>query len=532
MRRVLMVGLIFLLLLSLGESQGKIIIVDDDGGSWADYSSIRDACDNATTNDIIRIFSGEYHEKFIINRSLSLIGNVSNETVIAFYQYSNRTIDINASNVLLSNLMIDGIKTGNQMAIYVRYQNNISIENCTFTNTSRGFVCQNTSNINFYDCSFNSHETTLINFYSSNNITIKRCYFNTSKGWYSVGLTNICQFIRISNCIFDGEGIGIEGVGKTVNCVVVDCIFNSHSGFGYWNGENISVKGCEFSGIHGAGLYRGNSVIENCVITGARSNSSFEGAIRLGRENNQVLNCTFDNNSINDIVILDDYLGISSNNIIAYNRFFDSRGGIQIDGPNTTIHHNWFYHPNSTATLIRGDSKGIFDDGSEGNWWSDYSGDDNNLDYIGDTSFNNDNFPLLTSPPSQTRSTFYNLKLNAYPDESLEEADILFIGEIEIDNNVSDHFVSVYILVDNEFYDQFFYHLNESSNQISFTLKFNDGYHNVTLRIAPDIDVDITVRIHVVKKRSSDSAASIPNIGYVLLAVTTVFLATYRRRSF
>jgi len=537
MRRVLMVGLVLLFLITLEGYQGKTIIVDDDEGGWADYSSIHDAVLNATSNDIIRIYSGVYHEKFIVNTSLSMIGNGSNETVIEFYQYYNCTIDINASNVLITNLKIDGIMTGHQRAIHVFYQNNISIENCTFTNTSLGIIGKNTSNIKVHDCSFFSHEYSAIHLHWSNNITIEHCYvntFNTSE-WYQVGLSN-CQHIRIINSTFNGNSSAISGFGKTVNCLVVDCTFNTRHGFGYENGENVSINRCEFRGTYGAGFYCGNGIIENSVISGFRWNSSSEGAIRLGRENNQVINCTFYNNSINDIAVHKDinfvHGGPSRNNIIAYNRFLGPEGGIQIDGYNTTIHHNWFYHPNSTATLIRGDLKGTFDDGSEGNWWSDYSGDDINIDYIGDAPFNSDNYPLMTSPPSQTRSTVYNLKLNAYPVESLERTDILFISEIEIDNNVSDHFISVYILVDEGFYDQFFYQLNGSSNFISFTHEFSFGYHNVTVRIAPDIDVEVTLQIHIIKKRSSDSSTSIPNIGYVLLAVTTVLLATYRRQSY
>jgi len=113
----------------------------------------------------------------------------------------------------------------------------------------------------------------------------------------------------------------------------------------------------------------------------------------------------------------------------------------------------------------------------------------------------------------------------------LEKEEVLFIGEIEVDG-VMDHWLSLYIFIDNEFYDQFFYQLNGSSNLISFTETLSVGYHNVTLRVAPDIDLKVTLQIHVVNKRSSDSSTSIPNTGYVLLALTTVLLATYRRRSF
>jgi len=56
------------------------LTVDDDGG--ADYTSIQAAIDNSSDGDTIRVFEGTYRELVSVNRSITLQGNGSEETII------------------------------------------------------------------------------------------------------------------------------------------------------------------------------------------------------------------------------------------------------------------------------------------------------------------------------------------------------------------------------------------------------------------------------------------------------------------
>jgi len=58
----------------------KIIYVDYDGN--ADFTSIQDAIDNASKGDIIYVFNGTYFENIFINKTISLIGEDKNTTII------------------------------------------------------------------------------------------------------------------------------------------------------------------------------------------------------------------------------------------------------------------------------------------------------------------------------------------------------------------------------------------------------------------------------------------------------------------
>jgi nitrous oxidase accessory protein len=66
--------------ISLGTSSNNIIYVDDDGG--ADYTKIQDAIDNASDGDTVFVYSGDYYETLILNKSILLKGENKHSTII------------------------------------------------------------------------------------------------------------------------------------------------------------------------------------------------------------------------------------------------------------------------------------------------------------------------------------------------------------------------------------------------------------------------------------------------------------------
>jgi len=61
-------------------ASGKTIYVDDSGGK--DYTSIQDAIDNATVGDIIYVYTGTYQESIKINKTIELVGENPETTII------------------------------------------------------------------------------------------------------------------------------------------------------------------------------------------------------------------------------------------------------------------------------------------------------------------------------------------------------------------------------------------------------------------------------------------------------------------
>jgi len=63
-----------------GNTEGKTIIVDADGGG--DYKNIQDAINASEDGDTIQVWEGVYEENVVVNKSVSLIGNDSEVTTI------------------------------------------------------------------------------------------------------------------------------------------------------------------------------------------------------------------------------------------------------------------------------------------------------------------------------------------------------------------------------------------------------------------------------------------------------------------
>jgi parallel beta-helix repeat protein len=190
--------------------------------------------------------------------------------------------------------------------------------------------------------------------------------------------------LKIINCDPDCEDME-EGLRIRGNCcIITKCEFEGH---------NIAL---------GIGRELKNNLISDCIFANSRIGLVIRGVQNVVNNNqftnsNIVLDLAKESYIINNLFEGDQHFGISiydkaDGNIIAGNTFRANRmGGIEIEesswGP--TSHNNRMFHNNFLGNgdgsfQVTDDGENFWDNGKEGNYWSDYSDVDSNNDGIWD----------------------------------------------------------------------------------------------------------------------------------------------------
>ncbi|MEM4455443.1 MAG: NosD domain-containing protein [Thermofilaceae archaeon] len=197
-------------------------------------------------------------------------------------------------------------------------------------------------------------------------------------------ITTVGIIIERDNIILDGNGYTVRGVGEFEGIILA-------------NRRNVIVRNLKVEnfeiGIH---------VIEssNITITGNTIRNNDIVGIRLDNSSgNTITGNTIAGNNQGGI-----YLDNSSGNTITGNILSNNNVGIYLDNSSgnrvflnnfsnySQVYSEYYYYSVYSVN--------VWDDGSRGNFWSDYKGSDVNNDGVGDTPYtidemNVDRYPLI-----------------------------------------------------------------------------------------------------------------------------------------
>jgi len=217
------------------------IFVDDDakpggnGSIFYPYQSVEDAVEISSDGDIIYVFEGSYSGDFTIDKSITLIGEDMNTTIINGCKKPRHTVTISGQNVEVSGFTItNSSKEMISCGIIVQGSNN-TVYNTIFNNcrTGLGFRPKSSNNIirNNYFIN-NSYAGLIIDEQDSINNSIINNFFinNTAHGLYTVNVPNLISYNSFIN-----NGISIYSVNdelkitidnNTINGKPLLCLFN------------------------------------------------------------------------------------------------------------------------------------------------------------------------------------------------------------------------------------------------------------------------------------------------------------------
>lgn len=226
--------------------------------------------------------------------------------------------------------------------------------------------------------------------------------------WYVVKVT--ADDVTIGKfTIRNGSYVGIWLIGACNNSIIDNKIRDNRNSYPYYfptgigfmltasNSNRISrnllkdnwMVGFEIQGSH-------DNIIEHCVIEETSyPGPTLAGITMFSSDNNSFLHNTVNGHFSSSIRIEERSF---------YNRFVgNTLYSSSIITANNIFYRNNFIYPNGSVS-----GNNTWDNGAEGNYWSDYSGVDSDGDGIGDTPYeldpkNIDHYPLM-GPWSETRT--------------------------------------------------------------------------------------------------------------------------------
>ena len=393
--------------ITIPASSGNILYVGGSGPN--NYTKIQDAVDNASDGDTVFVYHGIYEENIIINKSIDLIGENKETTIIDGMNNDNAVI----FDKCTSNIRSFSIRNGNDIRKLARgilichYSNLSMIEDCIVFNCTFGIEIEDSKDVRILNCNISDNIEGIM-LVGARYCWISGCVLSNRQRSVSINLDS--ENNNVINCSITGLQGGILSRGIDIyenNNNVIGCNLSTN-GDGIYiglNGDNNRIENCNISNNKGRGIVitTSNNSIKNTIVSnnGLSGDWELRGIEIFEGSNNVIEFCQISNNRKGGIYISweawSNYILKSTIENNGHSSSYFGEGILCHQG--NYIYLNNFIDNREQAYDV--ESKSHWDNGELGNYWNDYTGMDNDYDGIGDTPYNlydesnQDNYPLM-----------------------------------------------------------------------------------------------------------------------------------------
>jgi len=395
-----------------------------------DYLTIQKAINIASPSNSIQVAQGTYYERLVVNKTVTLTGE-NRETTIIDGNKTGIPVWIAANNVTIGNFTIQK-STQYQYGIYVSQSSGVNILNNFIINNNVGVMLWNSDNVQVINNTITSNNIygLMVDYGTANLVSRNNIASNGYGGiylWFSSFNVLRDNSMTQNGAYWNSHNLDIQGdttnraasllhymqdidSSNTINGMPILYFMNLH---------DFVIDSNSFPSVGYLGVVNSTKV----DVEGLSVSSNGQGILFAHTKNSTITNTNVHDNAVGIQLVFSDFNLISNSSVGLWNgrgiEFISSNGNtvtqntllgnydsfrmvssddnilIRNDVKNTydwllmtdAFSSNIIYHNNFTeySKLLYGVDVNIWDNGYEGNYWSDYTGTDTNDDGIGDT---------------------------------------------------------------------------------------------------------------------------------------------------
>ncbi len=381
------------------------------------YNAIQDAIDASQTLDghTLWVDSGIYRENVNVHKSLSLIGEDELTTVIDG-KSKGTVLFVDTDNVHISRFTVcnsgsDFPPYGNDCGVLLNHSSGSRVSDCLIMDNRIGiYLFFSRSNIVDHNQVSSNNENGIWLWYSGNNLLEEN---SISDNPYNFGVFG-SEFSDFDNAITLSNTVDGKLVKYLIN--VNNATFSDQADIGVVyliNCTNVVVRNLNLTrNGHGVFYYKvSNSTIERVSASGNNYGIYIQDSSGIVAEENLCWQnwvgiCLQDSdyNKIVNNIAGDSEKGISlynaNDNLVRANTILNNIYGIRLyySHLNQIFHNNFIENIESASPYFS--YQNLWDNGCEGNYWSDHYGEDLDSDGVIDSAYaidgdTKDNYPLV-----------------------------------------------------------------------------------------------------------------------------------------
>jgi len=291
---------------SVISSDGNILYVG--GSGEGNYTKIQDAIDNASDGDTVFVYNGTYKENLIVNKSINLLGEEKNTTIIDGNQ-DGCTINLNTENTTIKNFTIigggfdtDEFKNFFRAGIRVTSSNNI-IRNNIFRKNCIGISAVRVTNLTIKDNIFIEDGVGFTSYENDERPTLKIEYFLHNIENNTVNGKPLYYYFNENDRLIDNWEIGQLILVNCTNFII----------------KNVSISQTDWGLVF---AFCNRCLTENCNI--------FKNSLAIWtlKSNNNLFQFNNISNNYHRAVVIDYY---SNHNQVRFNKISNTFCGVEIE---------------------------------------------------------------------------------------------------------------------------------------------------------------------------------------------------------